>query len=142
MQKKIRLKLYECTILLVISSKFAKDAKRKEKVYNAEPEDYNDDEEGVTMGDAKEYCVIMNHKFLTHNAIAHEMYHLTRRIGGDRNITDDEESLAWLCGYVTDELYKLVDKWTLKKDSSPAPASSPPSPTTSPTITEKSGSTQ
>ena len=117
MQRKIKLKPYECTILLVISDKFIKDAKRFEKAYKMDVEEYTEKNEGVTMWDSSQYATIISHKHLTHNTIAHEMFHLTCKISGDRDITD-EESRAWLCGYITGEFYKLLDKWNLKKDTS------------------------
>lgn len=138
MQKKIKLKQYECTILFVISSKFVKDATKYDKVHEIVPdENHHPEDEGYTLGSNKNYVTILNCKHLTHNTIAHEMYHLTCNIGEATGITD-EESLAWLCGYITEELYKLITKWNLKQDISPAPVSLPPSPTTSPSIIQKS----
>ncbi len=119
MQRKIRLKPYECTILLVISDKFIRDAKKYEKYFDMEPEEYSEKNEGVTMWNSKEYATVINSNHLTHNTIAHEMFHLTCKIGGDRDI-NEEESRAWLCGYITEEFYKLLDKWNLKKDISPS----------------------
>ena len=119
MQRKIKLKPYECTILLVISDNFVKDAKKFEKSYKMDTEEYKDTGEGVTMWDHTRYATVINSKYLTHNTIAHEMFHLTCKISGDRDI-NDEESRAWICGYVTSEFYKLLDKWTSKKDTSPS----------------------
>lgn len=130
MQKKIRLKQYECTILFVISSNFVKDATKYDKQHKIVPdEDHHPEDEGYTISSEKNYVTIINDKHLTHNTIAHEMYHLTCNIGDDTGITD-EESRAWICGYVTEELYKLKDRWTLKKDTAQYPASKSIQPTT------------
>lgn len=139
MQKKIKLKPYECTILFVITTRFLKDAKKHEKTLGLDHDpDINDGDEGVVMSNKGSFVVILNANKLTHNSIAHELFHLTHSIGDDCGLSNDEESMAWICGYVTEEFYKLKDKWILKLDTSPVPASSPLSSTTSPTTTEKS----
>ena len=121
----------------MISNNFVKDAKKYDKVHGIVDEKHDPDDEGYTLGSNKSYATILNRKYLTHNTIAHEMYHLTCNIGEATGITD-EESRAWICGYITEEIYKLITKWTLKQDISPAPVSLPPSPTTSPSIIQKS----
>ena len=44
---------------------------------------------------------------MTHNTIAHEIYHVVVRVTEDRDIVD-EESQAWLAGLITEKMYKFI----------------------------------
>ena len=46
---------------------------------------------------------------LSHNLLAHEIFHLTHMITKDIDI-NDEESQAWLNGYLTEQVYKILNK--------------------------------
>lgn len=54
-----------------------------------------------------EYYVVYEKDKLTINLISHEVYHLAVRILTNINITD-EESTAWLVGYLTETIYKVL----------------------------------
>jgi hypothetical protein len=72
--------------------------------------------EGITITiTGKLYVVMIDWKYLSHNTIAHELYHVTRRITDDRDISD-EESVAWLAGYLSQEFYKFLGSSKVKKE--------------------------
>ena len=54
-----------------------------------------------------EYYIVYEKDKLTINLISHEVYHLAIRILTNINITD-EESTAWLVGYLTETIYKVL----------------------------------
>ena len=56
-----------------------------------------------------EYYIVLVEDALSHNLIAHEVYHLATKISSDINITD-EESVAWLTGHLTEYIYKGLKK--------------------------------
>ena len=65
--------------------------------------------EGLTIGYEKSYFVVLVKQFINHNLIAHELFHLAKMLTKDIDI-DDEESQAWLNGYVTEQVYKILNK--------------------------------
>ena len=108
--KKINVNTYNCHVIYIITDAMRETEKYLTKKYGGEydqPVDY-DDSEGVTITiTGKLYVVMIDYKYLTHNTIAHELYHTTRRITEDRAITD-EESSAWLAGFLSEEFYKFL----------------------------------
>lgn len=56
-----------------------------------------------------EYFIVFMGSEVSHNLIAHEVHHLAIKITRDINITD-EETTAWLVGYLTENLYKILKK--------------------------------
>lgn len=71
---------------------------------------YEDNAEGVVIcPDIDVYYLIINKKFLTHNTIAHEVFHIAIRITQARGIKE-EEARAWVAGYVSEGVYKFLDK--------------------------------
>ena len=65
--------------------------------------------EGITLGYNKTYLVVFVKDFISHNLIAHELFHLATMVTKDIDI-EDEESQAWLNGYVTEQVYKILNK--------------------------------
>lgn len=65
---------------------------------------------GVTFawGD-QEYVVAFEKDKLSHNLINHELFHLTKSITENIDITD-EESQAWLMGFLSENVYRLLKK--------------------------------
>jgi hypothetical protein len=55
------------------------------------------------------YFLLIDSKYLSHNTIAHEIYHAVVGITEDRGITD-EEAQSWLCGHITSVMYKFLEK--------------------------------
>lgn len=62
-----------------------------------------------------EYYIVFVAGKLSHNLVAHEVYHLACRLMRDVNI-NDEESVAWLLGYVTENIYKVLKAKNYKID--------------------------
>jgi hypothetical protein len=55
-----------------------------------------------------QYYVLIDTKYLTHNTLAHEIYHAVIKVTEVRDITD-EESQAWLCGKLTQDIYNFLN---------------------------------
>jgi hypothetical protein len=72
---------------------------------------------GITFawGD-QEYVVAFEKDKLSHNLINHELFHLTKSITEHIDI-DDEESQAWLMGFLSENVYRLLKKkgFTIEK---------------------------
>jgi hypothetical protein len=65
--------------------------------------------EGITLGYNKTYLVVLVKELISHNLIAHELFHLATMVTKDIDI-EDEESQAWLNGYITEHVYKILNK--------------------------------
>ena len=98
MRKKINLKQYGCSVTFIISENIISDVNKLLKKDNVKHKiDYTI--EGIFLyHDIDKYFVVLDKNSLSHNTIAHELYHACVRITEDRDITD-EESQAWLIGY-------------------------------------------
>ena len=110
MRKKIKIKLYECSVHFIVSDNLDKEATRILKKYN---ETY-DEEHGVCEGytfnvDMLDYYLIISDKHISINTIGHEVYHMVWSILEQRDI-NDEEAGAWLCGMLMDEAIKFYTK--------------------------------
>ena len=66
-------------------------------------------EGAVAFMDLQNYYLLFHTDFLSHNTIAHEIYHATVRISEDRVVTD-EEAQAWLSGCITGMVYEFLEK--------------------------------
>ena len=111
--KKIKLATYSCSIVFMVVddvpsevNKIYKKASLKDK--------FDDVVEGVVLSfDIDNYHLIISSQYLTHDTIAHEVYHAAVRVTEDRDVTD-EEAQAWLAGYMTGEIYKFLQKKDLR----------------------------
>ena len=109
MNKTINLNIYNCKVNFIITQDISKEVKRiaKKHKFNFELEC---EVEGIVFYfDISEYYLLINSTYLTHNTIAHEIYHLVIKVTELRDITD-EESQAWLCGKITQDIYKHLEK--------------------------------
>jgi hypothetical protein len=108
--KLINLPTYSCTLTIIITDQIKTESKKVYKKHTIEDDDDEEENEGllITTNDAN-YFLIVDIRYLTHNTIAHEIYHATVRITEDRNVVD-EEAQAWLCGHITTEVYKFIEK--------------------------------
>ena len=110
MRKKIKIKLYECSVHFIISSDLDKEATRILKKYNEEYDEEHGVCEGYTFNvDMLDYYFILSDSHASINTIAHEVYHLVCSILEQRDIKD-EEAGAWLCGMLMDEAFKFFSK--------------------------------
>jgi hypothetical protein len=106
MRKVIKLNIFNCKVNFILSKDIVKDInkifKKNKEVFTLDCE-----LEGIVFYfNISEYFIIINENYLTHNTLAHEIYHLVIKITEPRDITD-EETQAWLCGKLTEDIYKF-----------------------------------
>jgi hypothetical protein len=105
--------MYECKLVVIVSESVSKEANKLYKKHKI-VDDFGDEAEGaVVFFGTDVYYMIIGSDYLTHNTLAHEIFHATVRITEDRDITD-EETQAWLAGHLTDMVYKFLDKKKLQ----------------------------
>lgn len=110
--KNLKIPVYECTLQFIITDHLVDEVNRVYKKFDI-PELFVDSAEGCLIStDIDVYILLIDVKYLSHNTIAHEIYHSVVRITEDREIVDDEQQ-AWLCGWITEHLYKFMSKKNL-----------------------------
>lgn len=111
--------MYSCSILFVVTNEMGKSEKYLQKKYakgTLVPGTPAAEAEGITITvDGSLYIVMIDAKFLNHNTIGHELFHATKRMAEDRDITD-EETCAWLMGFLCQEFYKFIGSEKIKKE--------------------------
>jgi hypothetical protein len=111
--------MYSCSILFVVTDEMGKSEKYLQKKYakgTLVPGTPASEAEGITITvDGSLYIVMIDTKFLNHNTIGHELFHATKRMAEDREITD-EETCAWLMGFLCQEFYKFIGSEKVKKE--------------------------
>lgn len=103
----ISVSLYECKLKLIIAPDVVAETNiicRKHNIPLVEGS-----AEGMFISAKGNYWLILDEKKITHNCIAHETHHAVSRIMDDRCI-EDEESRAWICGYITEQIYRFLNK--------------------------------
>jgi len=109
-QTTVQLPMYNCKIVMSVVDNVRQETVKLYKKYKIKEEMDDDELEGVlVMPSIEVYYLMVSHQFLTHNTIAHEIFHAAVRITEHRGITD-EEAQAWLAGHLTGQLYKFLDK--------------------------------
>lgn len=109
----IKLPMYGCSVVVSIVDSVAKDAEKIYRKYKIK-DDFGGEAEGaLIMPDIDRYYLLIGSKFLTHNTLAHEIFHAVVRITEDRGITD-EEGQAWLAGHLSGVVYKFLEKKKLQ----------------------------
>jgi hypothetical protein len=106
-QKVIKLDTYSCEVVINISDDIINEAK---KIYKRleQPFIFEGAAEGLVINlNIDKYYLLIDAHYLTHNTIAHEIYHVVVRVTEDRDIVD-EESQAWLAGLITEKMYKFI----------------------------------
>lgn len=105
-KKTLNIETFTCKVNLIISDTLKKEIA---KIYNKYKVPYDNDEvEGIVIsGDIGLYYILIDLNCLSHNTIAHEIYHLVVRITEDRYVMD-QETQAWLCGYITETIYNFI----------------------------------
>ena len=109
---KIAIPVYELNLHVAIYE----DMARATKDYSKHLDGFSlDNDDGCTFPIHRgrdffdDFCIIFYKAKLSHNLIAHETFHVARRILLCRGI-QDEEAQAWLCGWLTGEIYKRLEK--------------------------------
>jgi hypothetical protein len=111
----IKLETYSCELIFTATDQMKNDSEKIYRKYKIKVEDEDDGEnEGILLStDISKYFLLIDFKYLSHNTIAHEIYHAVVRVTEDRGIVD-EEAQAWLCGHITGTIYKFLDKKKLQ----------------------------
>ena len=113
MRKCIKIDQYNCDLIVAVSDKIKEDTNKILKKYKLTQRiDY--EIEGIFLfHDIDKYYLLLSSQHLSHNTIAHEIYHAVVRITEDRDISD-EEAQAWLMGYITEMVYQFLNKKDVK----------------------------
>ena len=111
----IKLQTYSCELMFIVTDNMKSES---EKLYKKHKIKFEEEDEGENEGillspDISKYFLVIDLKYLSHNTIAHEIYHAVVRVTEERGIVD-EEAQAWLCGHITGEIYKFLDKKKLQ----------------------------
>jgi hypothetical protein len=110
----IKLETYSCALVIIITDQLKTECKKIYKKYKIEAGEESGEDEGVFIStDITKYFLLIDSKYLSHNTIAHEIYHAVVGITEDRGITD-EEAQSWLCGHLSGTVYKFLDKKKLQ----------------------------
>jgi hypothetical protein len=108
----IKLPTYSCEVVLLVVDSVSVEADKLYKKYKLK-EDFGDEAEGaVLMLDTDKYYLLIGSTYLSHNTLAHEIYHAVVRVTEDRGIVE-EEAQAWLVGHLTGVIYKFLEKKNL-----------------------------
>lgn len=110
-QKKITIKAFECSVLLILTDKIHKALASVYKKYKTSGETVGEGEaDGLTISvNFNLYVVILDINSVSYNLVGHEVCHAVQRIADDREITDDE-TMAWLTGYLCEEVHTFINK--------------------------------
>ena len=109
----VKFPTYGCKLVIVVVDNVKKEVEKLYKKYKI-LEKFEDEAEGaLVMPGMETYYLLLDNSYLTHNTIAHEIFHAAVRITEDRAITD-EEAQAWMAGHITESLYKFLDKKKLQ----------------------------
>lgn len=112
-RKTIKLQTYNCKLIVVVTDTLKsvvngiyKKLKHKDT--------FDQEAEGILITvDIDNYYVVFDTEYLSHNTIAHELYHAVVKITEDRDIVE-EEAQAWLMGYLSEEVYNYLQKNSFK----------------------------
>lgn len=111
--KTFNLDIYNCKIVMIITDDTIEEEHKLRQKYEGTNGD-DEDTDGFCLNFSNAtYHIIFKHEAISHNLIAHECLHLTKAITEDRHI-EDEESQAWLMGYVCSLIYEALDKEKIK----------------------------
>lgn len=109
----LRFPTYSCKLVIIVVDNVKKEVEKLYKKYKI-VEKFEDEAEGaLVMPSMETYYLLLDKSFITHNTIAHEIFHAAVRITEDRAITD-EEAQAWMAGHITESLYKFLEKKKLQ----------------------------
>jgi hypothetical protein len=103
----MKIPTYGCRVQLVVAEQFRREVERLLKKYKLDP--LQGEVEGMVVHTAEIYHILIDLKYLTHNTLAHELYHAVNRVTGDRGI-EEEEARAWLAGHLAEFVYKTLEK--------------------------------
>jgi hypothetical protein len=107
--KDIKIPMYNCSVQIIITDDLIKIVNSVYKKYKID-DIFSDSAEGCFITtDIDMYILCLDIRYLTHNTLAHEIFHAVTKLTVDRDINDNEHQ-AWLCGWLTEQVYKFIDK--------------------------------
>lgn len=112
-KKTTNIETFNCKLQLIISDNIKTEIDKIYKKYEVVPNDDYELEGILISGEMESYYLIIDSKYLSHNTIAHEIYHAVVRITEDRDVVD-EETQAWLCGFLSEQIYSFAKKKKLE----------------------------
>jgi hypothetical protein len=110
--KKINLPEFKCDVTVILTDDPKTEVLKLRKKHT-DVEALTFRVEGIMIApdsDKSKYYLILDIKVLSHNLISHEVYHLVRAVSEDRCMENDEESLAWISGFVAENIYNFLNK--------------------------------
>ena len=99
--------MYGCKVTIIIDADIEKHYTKLCKKFKLKYEE-GSMEGAVVSGDMDLYYFLLSANHLSHNVIAHELYHLVFHIIKDRGILDEEAS-AWIAGHLSEQVYNLIE---------------------------------
>lgn len=106
---KIKLDTYNCLVTFIVADNLYSVLKSIYSKYKINEEIDADAEGLVVTGDISNYYLIIDRQFITHNTLAHEIFHVAIKMTEARCIYD-EESQAWVAGHLAGKIYKCLEK--------------------------------
>jgi hypothetical protein len=98
----------------MVTDSLKSESEKLYKKYKLSVYDDGGECEGILITiDIDLYYLIINNRYLTHNTLAHEIYHATVKITEQRGIID-EEAQAWFNGHIAEVVYRFLDKKKLE----------------------------
>lgn len=116
MLKKIKIDVFSSTLYFIVTEDIEEEIKRLEKRLKIEIDFDGAVEAFFVSAKKRNYYIVIQKNCLSYNTIGHEIFHATIGILETKYI-EDEETKAWLCGYLTEEVFKSIDKEDLKDAS-------------------------
>lgn len=111
--KTFKLDTYSCQLIFIITDKLNDEFKRISKKHKLDLIDYGESEGMFIPTDITKYYLLISSNYLTHNTLAHEIYHSVIGITDDRDVLE-EEARSWLCGHITEKVYKFIEQKNLQ----------------------------
>lgn len=108
-RSRFKIPTYNCVIHIIVTDDIITEANKLFKKYKA-PTRWKEETEGALISDdLQDYYLLFNTDYLTYNTITHENFHAAMHITKDR-VINDEESQAWINGYVNENVFKFLEK--------------------------------
>jgi hypothetical protein len=111
-RKNVTIPIYNIKVCFVICEDINNERDKNKDLLDDEPANYC----GLVTYEGSKFGLFIEYEYLSHGIIAHEIYHLTRRICSYNNCDYDvnhHEHEALLCEYLTKKFYNIVNKENL-----------------------------
>lgn len=105
----LQIPTYSTKLVIIVTDEMVKEVNRVYKKYGVKMTETAEPEGIMMTNDLDCYYLILNEKYLTYNTITHETFHVAMHMTRDRGIME-EESQAWLVGYINQAVFKILDQ--------------------------------